>query len=415
MKTKWQILTIIALAIGFAWYYYPEIIRNDGGEGVATDLASYYYAGELAALGRDYYDFTNIVEQKPSSDRVYPYIYPPPIADVFAALSAWGGIGQVKPLWSLFSCICLAFGAAMFLRRATSFGLNSLAGSRARELLGFGSLCVLVFAICWLLRLKDNLILGQVNIFVLFFIIIAIVGSKRQSFIISGCALAIAAMLKITPVFLLPFLAPAGKNDLKRFSMGFVCCAVGIIALSSLAHGYGHWLDFVSASADWGYGSTVAGLFPPTVPSNVSFAGLYFKWLGDGSSIAKFLSWATVVIMFGYLFHAKRKYGFNSVLLPLMIAVVASSPMAYRHHFIFLLPGVLAFVDDLMQSTRYSARQKTAIASAVGACLYLAGFPWDLLAGGAGAMGVVCNSAGAVFLLLAFGVSVRVCISKKRS
>lgn len=405
MTQKWQILAVLILTVGFAWYYYPEIERNDGGQGVATDLASYYYAGELAADGRDYYDFANVESQQASPDRVYPYIYPPPVADLFAALSALGGLGQLKPMWSLFACLCLAFASVYFLTKFTSIRWAPFAGERGQNLLGNFSICVLIFAVCSLLRLKDNLLLGQVNIFVLVFISIAIVASKRNSFVVSALALAVATMMKITPIFLLPFLAPMRKEDFKKYGIAFFCCALAIVNLSSLFHGYGHWLDFFSASANWGFSSTVEGLFAPSVPFNNSYAGLFSRWLGDGSVAVKCLSWATLFVVFGYLFLAKRKYGIGAVLLPLLIALVVSSPMAYRHHNIFLLPGVLVFVEILLQSKRYTDRKKLSIALALGACLYLSGFPWVLLMGGGWLVDAMLGSLGFAFLVAAFIIS----------
>lgn len=410
MKTKWQILAIITLAISFAWYYNSEIIRNDAGESIATDFASYYYAGRLAQGGQDFYDFSKMEALNDSGLRIYPYIYPPPIADFFAFVSAESP-EQAKQVWSLLLCACLAFISIYYLQSATSIGAL---GAGAKKALGWASICVLIFALGSVLRMKDNLWLGQVNIFVLVFICIAIVSSRRKAFIVSACAIAIATMLKITPIFLLPFLAPRRKEDLWRYILGFVLTSLAIFGITSTAYGFDQWLNFVGASSAWGYGATVGGLFPPSVSFNNSFAGLFTKLFGDGSVIAKFLSWAALLVFLGYLYIKQHKNGVDSILLPLLIVMVIASPMAYRHHYIFLLPGVLSFADTLLLSTKYSNWQRVGIASLLGASLYFAGFPWDLFAAG-GAWGLVCNSAGTGFLLLAFCISVKVSETAKQT
>jgi len=185
------------------------------------DFSSFYIAGKSVSQGLSPY--VNYVESDPGLwDGVTGYthsrfLYPPLAARPFQLL-AWMPYHTAKFIWILSSLIAL--GAAMVV----SFRLAGLRESM-RNLLGVGTIVALAYPTLALLER------GQVDGFVLLLILSALIVMKKgtRSSLAAGGLLALATLMKLNCIFLLPFLLLRRRW---HAALGFVAGGLLLFGLS---------------------------------------------------------------------------------------------------------------------------------------------------------------------------------------
>ena len=185
------------------------------------DFSSFYIAGKSVSQGLSPY--VNYVESDPGLwDGVTGFthsrfLYPPLAARPFQLL-AWMPYHTAKFIWILSSLIAL--GAAMIV----SFRLSGLRESM-RNLLGVGTIVALAYPTLTLLER------GQVDGFVLLLILSALIVMKKgtRSSLAAGGLLALATLMKLNCIFLLPFLLLRRRW---HAALGFVAGGLLLFGLS---------------------------------------------------------------------------------------------------------------------------------------------------------------------------------------
>ena len=209
-----------------------------------TDFTAYYSAGELARTGQNLYNYAA------SSTPVRPYIYPPMFA-VFpmAPLSLLPHNSAAVVFYAL--NIALLFGGLWLLWKilAPPQLVPSTSYWRRPEI---G--CVLALVVCWRF-LHSNLMLGNANLYVFFFLSLALYLMVRRvpgaapstpasprNEVLSGIAVALATTFKLTPgLFGIYFFW-----TFRRWAMlgGALGLALFLLLLPSLLLGFSeNWVD----------------------------------------------------------------------------------------------------------------------------------------------------------------------------
>ena len=183
-------LALVVRLLGFLIVFNYTVLQ--------MDFSAFYIAGKSVSLGLSPY--VNYVETDPALwDGVTGFthsrfLYPPLAARPFQLL-AWMPYHTAKFLWILSSLIAL--GAAMIV----AFRLSGLRESMG-NLLAIGSLVAVGYPTLTLLER------GQVDGFVLLLVLGALLAMRKgtRASLIAGGLLALATLIKLNCIFLLPFL-----------------------------------------------------------------------------------------------------------------------------------------------------------------------------------------------------------------
>ena len=306
--------------------------------GMGTDFRSFYTAALGFFGGGNIYDakyLAEVAEEADISGRVFPYLYPPPLAMYMSPLTALGSAWTVR-LWQLLSlALCLlilvqSINLTASLQRSTGIPRDAL----------LSALALLLLAI---LPFDNNLGMGQVNVLVLTLIVCSLVQSlDRNHDFSAGFLLAAAALIKVTPVVFLVYFLINGRH---RVFYGFAAGLAVLVAPSVIISGgptqWGHFLGYLGSMS---YGHTVSGVIPTSSLPNFSVAGCMARLLSRADAIA--LSTYLLLVLMGLALlwqHVRliRKGNAELLILPYLIVMIVASPVAYLHHVVYAYPGVL--------------------------------------------------------------------------
>jgi hypothetical protein len=195
-----RFLRLLAVTVLFAaGLRLAGFVVRFGADSVQSDFAAFYTAGEAVALGLSPYR-THAHREPPVWDGVDVYqhsrfLYPPLVASSFRPLAALP-YSVAKRLWMLVSLACVAYAVTATLRAV---------GARpgATALLALGAFVALYHP---LLALLER---GQVDAMTLALMVAAfrpLVAEGRER-LASGVLLALATLLKLNVVYVVPFLA----------------------------------------------------------------------------------------------------------------------------------------------------------------------------------------------------------------
>lgn len=313
-----------------------------------SDFCSFYFAAIGFTRDGNIYDVTylnHLATEVGFIGYVWPYLYPPPLAFYLSFLTPLG-TPTITRLWVAFS-LCLICVIVMLSRH---FTLRLLSPTQVQPV---GLLTFIALILCPILPFSGNIELGQVNFVVLACLIGALLLSHvYQRNFLAGFFLALAAVIKVTPLGFLLFFA------LERRYKAIYGCVVGLILLvvpTLLADGgIRQWQQFLEFSQHTTYGKNIPGLFPVASVSNFSIAGSMARLLPTVTTI----QWATwfVLGLLGSILvwrHWLLRDKMSGVLLlgPYLIFMVIASPVAYSQHVIYLYPGLLLTLWHFVQKT----------------------------------------------------------------
>jgi alpha-1,2-mannosyltransferase len=302
---------------------------------VPFDFRSFYLAGAAFFGGGSIYDIHSLQSAADSlkiPGVVLPYLYPPALAFYLSPLTRLEPLAASR-VWELLS---LAFYVVILTQSVR------LAGQSIRDKGSPSLIYLAAFVLFFALPFDYNFILGQVNALVLVFILFAFTlapGPRRD--LLAGILLACAALIKVTPAFLLLFFL---INRRWRVLTGFLAGTATLILPALLsAAGRGAWAAFFNFLPAMSYGKTIPALFPASGPANFSIAG-FFARLFENTMAVSLCSYAAALGLLALLVsrHLKmRDKSDPAVLLPYFILMVIASPLAYLHHVIYIYPALL--------------------------------------------------------------------------
>jgi hypothetical protein len=299
---------------------------------VRTDFLTFYLAFAVARRGGNPYDLEALRHSAGNpaiEEYVFPYLYPPLLAQLGAPLAALP-IFEAQTLWLLAS-------VAVFAVTATATILWVGRGTALLPSLVFG---LLLF---WILPFPQNLAAGQSRFLVFGLVALALwAAMARRADFASGLALALAGLIKVTPLLLV---APFAVRRRPRVLLG---AAVGTLLFAGLAAavgGVGPWIEFARYLPETSYGREIPGLYPPAEYPNFSPAGLLSRLLPGRVAAVGALSLLAVGALAALLLYriarARSDVEHETLLLPLLALCVIAAPYVYLHHVVLILPGAL--------------------------------------------------------------------------
>ncbi len=324
---------------------------RDGGVVLTTDFPSYYYGAVALSAGRNPYDvrlLASLARADGVENAVYPYLYPPPFASLVKPLvrfapreaeSIWTGAGV------LLSAIVLTL--TLFFR---VWDTDAQSEARRMDLSERLLSALLVLLLLVVLPFRQNLEWGQVNLLVLGLVLCALLLSDRTKGEWSaGICLAAAAMIKVTPALLVVLFLIKGR---RRSVYGFFLGVVILALLSIIIDGWSPWGHYFRFLPNMGYGRSIDGLFHPSVIANFSLSALWMRALQGAGSMVRLIGMLSALTLFVLILYVglrtREARSYHLLVLPFMVLMVIASPLAWRHHLVYLLPGVFLTVRYLV-------------------------------------------------------------------
>jgi hypothetical protein len=376
-----QVLVTV-LKIGFAGYiraisavlycavflccfaFFSDVVGNaawdeqnpaEGGEVFqTTDFPSYYYGAVAISMEINPYDvrlLASLARADGVKSPVYPYLYPPPFASLLKPLAQYGP-RKAESIWTvagvLFSAI--VFCLTLFFR---VWDAEPHGEARRMDLSERLFSALLVLSLLVVLPFRQNLEWGQVNLLVLVLVLGALLLSDRTKGEWSaGFFLAAATMIKVTPALLVVLFLVKGRL---RSVYGFFFGVFILAGFSIIIDGWSPWAQFFTFLPSMGYGRNIDGLFHPSVVANFSLSGFWMRALqGSGPMVRMvgMLSALTLFVMTLYVaLRTRGEQSYHLLVLPFTVLMVIASPLAWRHHLVYLLPGLFLAVRSVVSGS----------------------------------------------------------------
>ncbi|MFC1592073.1 glycosyltransferase family 87 protein [Thermodesulfobacteriota bacterium] len=306
------------------------------------DFASYYYAAQAAWHGEDPYDIDelrararsgNFHRQKdPYAHEVHPFFYPPP----FPAAMGW-----------LVPFSLHAYRIWFFICEATFILLLAVMWLWWRGEQG-SLLLILALLAAAFSPVRDNLLLGQVNLQIVLLVLGGMWAESRGRWVLGGCLVGLACMLKMSPALFVAWwllqrrFKPAGA-------------AVGFAALSTLV-----CLPVLGFELQWKFYTEVMSGFvggqyhglrcPILYDANHSIASVW-HWvmprtkpgLSQSARLATMATSGAILLVMAWNFRRSRGDRLTTVAQISAVGIAASLFPIYvfEHHLVWTLPGIV--------------------------------------------------------------------------
>ena len=343
-EPKFQERVLLLLLIVAAAYYVVFSVSQWvtlTPESLRFDFANYFGGAQAAAHGTDVY--ADFKRSWGTEAWVVAYIYPPFFAELLAPLTPLGLVGAAR-VW------LLAVHAAFFGSLALILHLHpelTRAGRRLLLAAGFGFMPVYL-----------NLKFQQVATVWLLLLAATLWAALRRRDSLAGGFIALAASIKVTPIFLIPLFARLGRWRVALMGSGLLLIVTVVTMLASP----GSWQFFTVVlpriglgTANWDNGS-IDGLVSRIVVLSPHL-------LGDATqSVAKVIIAVTAASVIGITIWMAGRAGTNdrwSIRLgvaALMTSLLIVSSVTWQHHLVTLLlpmATALAWIVQRRPGARY--------------------------------------------------------------
>lgn len=337
----------------------------------ASDFESYYLASKVWEQHQNPYDFNTLATQKEADTPPFPYVYTPPAAQCISAFSHLQ-FQDAAILWGM--GLLMAYGLCIFLTSILCHSVFLRVGWLDDAIFHRTGVFTISLLLAFLFPFLANLQYGQINIFILIFILCYVIFLAKDQPFLAGFSLGVAAVLKIVPVFfLLCHLRSKGK-----FFLGFFSGLFSIVLTSVAFFGLVPWQQFIQALPKFSYGTKVEGLFDVSVEYNLALSGSFARLYDDHAQWI-FLTGALFgLVVLGYFWWKSKKIQVFSAeqflyITLAAIGMVLFSPIAYFHHLVWLYPFAvfsLVYIYFIASPLKYLY----VLLLLVSACLFLFNF-----------------------------------------
>jgi len=266
---------------------------------------------------------------------VVPFIYPPFAAILFYPLH-WFPFFAVAAGWT-----ALTMGA-MWGSVRTSLSLVAQQRLSTQQMRMY-SLLWTALAL-WMTPVRHTLYEGQVSVFLLFGVLLAV---RSASNIKSGLLIGFLAGVKLTPAVTgLYFLVRGRTRAALAALVGFAGTVLVAFAVSP-TNTFDYFTDAIGAATD-----RVGGV--GTV-ANQSLRGAIGRFVGyDDGQGAVWLVCAAILIVLAAVAIWRYRSDELAVVLVLQLTVCALSPLAWSHHWVWLVPTVIWLLHGPVRRRRWA-------------------------------------------------------------
>jgi hypothetical protein len=342
-ETRFRERLLLALVIVIGGYYVTwSVVQwvTLTPESLRFDFVNYFGGAQAAAQGSDIY--ADFKQSWGTQAWVVAYIYPPFFALVLAPLTSLGLLAAAR-IW-LLAVQAAFFGALALILRIHPELTRS--GRRLLLLASFGFMPVYL-----------NLKFQQVATVWLLLITATLWAALRRRAGVAGALIAIAASLKVSPIFLIPLFARLGRW---RIAVLGSLMLVTVTVVTMLA-APGSWQFFTVVlpriglgTANWDNGS-IDGLVSRIVQLSPDLFG------GATQTIARGVIAAAAVVVIGVTIWFARRGPNASWTLRLSVAALTTSllivsSVTWQHHLVTLLLPIataLAWITVRRPGARY--------------------------------------------------------------
>jgi len=323
-ETRFRERLLLALLLLIGGYYIIWSINqwlSLDAAALRFDFVNYFGGAQAAAHGGDIY--ANFKRSWGTQAWVVAYIYPPFFALLLAPLTPLGLVAAGR-IWLLVVHLAFVLALGLILRAHPEL-------SRTHRRLFL--LAALSFMPVYL-----NLKFQQVATLWLLLLVGTLLAGLRQRDSRSGLLLALAASLKVTPIFLIPLFFRLGRRRLALLASAMLAAVTAITVLASP----GSWQFFTVVlpriglgTANWDNGS-IDGLVSRVVEYAPGIAGPATQ------ALAKVVIALAVAVVVGWTLWSARggadsswtlRLGFSALVTSLLIV----SSVTWQHHLVTLL------------------------------------------------------------------------------
>jgi len=347
-------LLVVALLLVYGWRFLVPLLFDPSPR--ADDFQDYLFASRQLITGGDLYadfDRTHVPWDWSLSSG---YLYPPPFAALLIPLTLLPGTLAVR-LWLL---LLQAMVAASLLLIYRTTGHHP----------GRGEVLCLVFVTTTFFPLAANIDTGGMNPLLLLLLTAAWVAWRHHHDAVAGGLLGSAAIIKIIPLALIPFLA-FRRHWRLLLALG-VTLGAGVAAgflLTAADHNLHYYRDLVPhLAAGTGYreNQSIAGLASRLCDPRTAEAGGAAGWCGRA------LAWpATVLLLASVMSVVRRGIRADLEFALAVCALPLVSSLTWSFHLIVLLLPITLLLRDLFGTGRATAPETAALLLAW-ACLSIA-------------------------------------------
>lgn len=307
-----------------------------------ADLPSFYFSAQMAFVeGRSPYDFATMAQQGTIIKQpIFPYLYPP------------------SSLVPLFPFSLVSYDTAKWLMVIGNHLLLVLLAYLLAFRIGRFSDSTLGFFVCALLLISfpstQTLVHSQVNFMVIVLICLAWLGLRSRDGWWPGISIALAVLLKQSPVILLALLVLERRWKALSASLLVLFGSATVSRFLAPPGTWKEWFEVIRPSL--AYGKVPEFLFSPACPYNQSFNGLVSRFFlapnctptdlsvplaGQASTYLLAVGMIGISMVATYRLRRQTEasrinFGF-ALLMPTMFLV---SPLAWEHHLIFVFPSL---------------------------------------------------------------------------
>jgi alpha-1,2-mannosyltransferase len=334
-----------------ALFYVADLIMPT--ELISRDLRSYYFAAKTVIKHGNFYDlnYLNLLSKNAGTNAVFPYLYPPFLAQIIFPLS-YLPPSHAHKIWSLALCIfvCLIAWFTIYLGSVYSIK-NKIKPNTENDYMAF----VFTIPLLIFLPFRYNISLGQVNIFLLGFILFSLILSWKKYYKLCAFFLSLSILIKVTPAILLFYFLIQKQYKIIAYTFIFSLLFFG---LSIIIGGIEPWKWFFRFLPNMSYGTQIEGIEKLEHPVYLSLSSFFMRLIGKNQQVVSLLTYISAIIALLFIYLQSRKIkNHELLLLPLLILMVIASPVTYLHHLIFLMPGLFVLLFYILYNFKNSERK----------------------------------------------------------
>lgn len=342
-KTKVLDFAKAAAAPAIVLFCLLQVLRIFVKNIICYDFPSYYYASRLMEAGGNPYAWEQLSATAPEGLVIYPFLYSPIALYLFKPLG-FLSFQLAQLILGLISVASLTF---LFW---ASDRIAQVVSSRVRSPRISGTVGLLMLPAILL-----NIRCAQINIILAALVAASILLAERDKPIGSGFILALAALIKLLPLGFAAYFLYRKQYRAAAWSAIFTFLLFGV----SFFLTPNLWHEFVAGLQLAGYGKTAPGLVPPSIMTNVGFAGMFARMFGNGTTASVISAFAVVLLGVGMFWRFRRILAepLNAGILLTLLAffTIFVPPLAWRHYMVLALPGLVLLVA---QGSELAANRK---------------------------------------------------------